>query len=325
MLRQLGRDPNNYHVYGGVGPTNFNFAKIPWVAVCDTSVSSGAQYGYFIVLLFTEAMDGCFLSLNQGYTQYRESFGTNTLALKQIGRTASACAYFLNPDQRYTTGSIDLKATLPMGRGYERGAIVSRYYSRAEVTETDIRADFQTLLSMYDRLIDRVGRDIMAFSPPVSEDEFQAAAAAAAESNPPEPPPGPQTPPPLQGAATRGRYRRDPNMAGLALSNAGFRCEVDGSHASFKSERTGERFVEAHHLFPMGVQAKFQVSLDVPENIISLCPTCHRMLHHGVRAEKRPVLTKLWKQRSGGLVLRGISEPLNDLLRCYATELGDGD
>jgi 5-methylcytosine-specific restriction protein A len=325
VLRQLGRDPDDFHIYGGVGPRNFNFAKIPWVAICDGRVSSGAQYGYFVVLLFKEDLSGCYLSLNQGYTQYLEAFGTNTLALKQITRTADACAYFLNPGDQYVSGAIDLAATLPMGRGYEKGAIVSGYYPRSSSAPTDLQPGLAALLAMYDSLIDRVGPDILAFSPPISEDEFQAAVSASAETDIQEPTPGPKKPPKMQSAATGSRYRRDPNVAALAIKRAGFSCEVDRQHISFRSQRTGLNFVEAHHLFPMGAQGKFQVSLDVPENVVALCPNCHRLLHHGLRSQKRSVLKSLWKSRSSALVARGISEPVAELLNCYRKDLGDGD
>lgn len=325
LLGKVGRDPEDYYVYGGVGPTNFNFARIPWVAICDRKVSSGAQYGYYIVLLFTEDLDGCFLSLNQGYTQYKDAFGTDSLALKQIARTAGACAYFLNPGAPFQAGPIDLGASLSMGRGYETGAIVSRYYAQADVSELILEEDFQVLLEMYERLVGRVGANILAFSPPVSEDEFQAAAASAASARVSEPPPGSLPPPPFEGAATGGRFRRDPNMAGLALVAAAYSCEVDQRHTTFTCQRTRQNFVEAHHLFPMGAQADFSVSLDVPENIVSLCPTCHRRLHHGLRSEVRQVLKVLWAKRRVALSARGINDSLAVLLSCYREKLVDGD
>ena len=114
-------------------------------------------------------------------------------------------------------------------------------------------------------------------------------------------------------------------MAALALKRADFKCEIDQQHLSFMSQRTGQNFVEAHHLFPMGAQVKFQVSLDVPENIVALCPTCHRLLHHGLRDDKKPILKSLWARRSADLASRGINHAPAELLRCYAGELGDGD
>jgi 5-methylcytosine-specific restriction protein A len=39
--------------------------------------------------------------------------------------------------------------------------------------------------------------------------------------------------------------------------------------------------METHHLIPLKVQDDFMYSLDVPANIISLYPNCHREVHLG--------------------------------------------
>src|SRR5206468_3798298 len=93
-------------------------------------VTTTTNEGYYVVLLFRQEMDGCFLSLNQGYTQFKRAFEIPSIARRQITRSAHACAEYLDPTPGLITGPISLGATHDMGRGYERGAIVSAHYGR---------------------------------------------------------------------------------------------------------------------------------------------------------------------------------------------------
>lgn len=40
-------------------------------------------------------------------------------------------------------------------------------------------------------------------------------------------------------------------------------------------------YTEPHHLIPMAYSDKFESSLDVEENIVSLCSNFHNQLHYG--------------------------------------------
>jgi 5-methylcytosine-specific restriction protein A len=327
LLEATGRDRDAYKIYGGIGQLNWNRALVPWVAICNRAVTTTTNNGYYIVLLFRQEMDGCYPSLNQGYTQFKRAFELSSIALRQITRSAHACAEYLDPPADFITGPIDLGATHGMGKGYERGAIVSAHYARG-VDEGDVRfaQDLASLLQFYDRLQARVGRDILTFSPPAAENDFQAAALEVARRGDAEPPlPGPLPPPPPLTGGRTGRHKRDPKMAAIALRNANFSCEVDAGHASFVARKTGRTFVEAHHLIPVSRQQDFNARLDVPENIVALCPNCHRLLHHGVSGAKRQTLTALQKARDAGLGGRGITVTSQQLLSYYGDDLTDDD
>ena len=92
-------------------------------------------------------------------------------------------------------------------------------------------------------------------------------------------------------------WRRDPDMAYTAISNAHFQCEYNPSHQTFESAVTSQQFVEAHHLIPMEFQDKHEASIDVPENIISLCPNCHRAFHNSAVKMKIKLIEKFYKER----------------------------
>jgi hypothetical protein len=65
----------------------------------------------------------------------------------------------------------------------------------------------------------------------------------------------------------------------------------------------------------MAVQEQFDVSLDVEENIVSLCSKCHNEIHYGRYADS--LLKKLYTERKNILANAGIHISLNDLLIMY--------
>jgi len=89
---------------------------------------------------------------------------------------------------------------------------------------------------------------------------------------------------------------RDPSVGELALENAGYICEVNGSHTTFM-RGDGNQFMEKHHLIPMEFYYDFDRSIDHRCNIVSLCPTCHRMIHLGTPDDRKTLLAVLLPSR----------------------------
>lgn len=326
-LNRLGREEENYKIYGGIGQLNFNRALIPWVAICDREITTTTNRGYYVVLLFKQDMSGCYLSLNQGYNQFAKLYGPAGVAKRYIARSANICAQYLNLDPGPLVGPIDLGATHDMGRGYETAAIASMEFADS-VSEQDLefRNAFASLIGHYDALKNRIGKGLINALPPAAEQDFQSAAQELVnKSNRDSLPPGPMIPPPPQIGGQKGRQRRDPEMAARAIETAGHKCEMDENHRSFISKRTKKMFVEAHHLVPVSRQPEFSTRLDVPENIIALCPNCHRLIHYAKRQEIRPLLESLYQARASELLTRGISLDFPKLLNFYGEALTEDD
>ncbi len=93
-------------------------------------------------------------------------------------------------------------------------------------------------------------------------------------------------------------FKRDPKLAVIRFKLANYKCEINSEHKLFKSRATGLPFLEAHHLLPIKYQQTFKDSLDVKENIVALCPFCHRLIHHATVSETRPLLDNLIVSRS---------------------------
>ena len=186
------------------------------------------------------------LSLNQGFTEYHRTFGTNSLGTKKIREGAQLALSYLKVFERTIRGAIDLNATAPLGNGYEQGAIASKSYKKhEEVAGEQVIDDCLMLLKLHDQLYDTVGPSILKFVSPAADDEFQEAAAELSTSpntGYQEPPPGPvpRTAPTHYGP--RSGYRRDVSVSAEALARGSYFCEIDATHLTFISRKTKKEF-----------------------------------------------------------------------------------
>ncbi|RSK27474.1 hypothetical protein EJF36_11580 [Bacillus sp. HMF5848] len=110
---------------------------------------------------------------------------------------------------------------------------------------------------------------------------------------------------------------RNPKIASDTIAIANNLCEFDRSHQYFTSKFSKENYVEAHHLIPMKYQEKFNNSLDVYSNVVSLCLVCHKKLHFGLFKDKQEILDKLYNQRINRLNESGIAIDIADLYSLY--------
>lgn len=114
---------------------------------------------------------------------------------------------------------------------------------------------------------------------------------------------------------TTSSYKRNPVVALNALCNADYKCEYCPTHVTFKRKTNNLPYTEPHHLVPMSTQKDFSVSLDVENNIVSLCSNCHNLLHYGTDFE--PVLKKLYDERKSELEKAGIRISFEELMKYY--------
>ncbi|WP_342714125.1 DUF3578 domain-containing protein [Bradyrhizobium sp. B039] len=322
FVSDSGRDVKKYRIYGSVGQINWTLAYIPWVAILRRDITTSTERGYYVVLLFSQDMRNCFLSLNQGFTQYRKAFG-DTIGNKKIAQVASLAVQNLQSPADLIAGRLHLSATNTLGKGYESGAIVSRRYGVGdEVSSDKFRTDLLQILDLYDELIAKLGPNLLDHLESISSDDYQEAANEIATSEPGRSlPEGGLPPPPKVNGKQAGKYKRNPEMAAIAIQSASHKCEIEPGHATFTSRKTKKPFVEAHHLIPMQCQAEFEVSLDVPENIVALCPGCHRKFHHAHFGELKPSLIKLFAARNEALKARSISIELKKLNKVYKSDV----
>lgn len=62
------------------------------------------------------------------------------------------------------------------------------------------------------------------------------------------------------------------------LKNANGKCFFECTNESFYTNQ-GEIYLEIHHCIPLSYAKKHGLKGDFKENLIAVCPTCHRRLH----------------------------------------------
>lgn len=101
---------------------------------------------------------------------------------------------------------------------------------------------------------------------------------------------------------------RDRILVMQTLEAEHFICQAHPEHLSFP-EDSGigiHPYMEGHHLIPLKYQKEFSYSLDTYANIISLCPTCHRQIHFGLKEDRKKMINNLFEEREGQLQDSGI-------------------
>ena len=112
-------------------------------------------------------------------------------------------------------------------------------------------------------------------------------------------------------------YISNPRISRNALEVADFRCELDQSHTTFINKKSKKQYMEAHHLIPMSKQDAFECDIDVPQNILSLCPNCHKKIHLSEDIAKRDILKKAYDMKRHQLPERGIDIDSKTLFEIY--------
>lgn len=102
-----------------------------------------------------------------------------------------------------------------------------------------------------------------------------------------------------------------------AKKRSNWLCEFDKNHTTFISAVNKKPYVEAHHLIPMAAQEYFVHTIDFADNIVSLCPTCHRRIHYAVKRERRRLVETLFEQRRERFRKYGINLEKKRMLSFY--------
>ena len=116
---------------------------------------------------------------------------------------------------------------------------------------------------------------------------------------------------------SKSTYKTDPKLKNRVFLDKNYQCEIDPSHKTFV-KKNGIIYMEGHHLIPMKAQKDFaDVNIDRIENIICLCPNCHRMIHHANTDIKRKLIYRLASERLNSLKGVGINITPKELLERY--------
>lgn len=113
------------------------------------------------------------------------------------------------------------------------------------------------------------------------------------------------------------KYKTNRRIADTVLKNRNYKCFFDEKHKTFL-RMNEQQYMEAHHIVPMKAQKDFQdINIDREENILCLCPNCHRKAHYALESEKRTLLQKVYNLREKNLKRANIYISFKDLYKKY--------
>ena len=107
-----------------------------------------------------------------------------------------------------------------------------------------------------------------------------------------------------------------------SIRQAHYKCAFDETHETFLTNK-GVPYMEGHHLIPCTSSnaelfwSKFKRNIDCVENIICLCPTCHRRIHFGSKEEKGTIIKSLYQKQILSLKTVGLDISIEELLSLY--------
>ena len=107
------------------------------------------------------------------------------------------------------------------------------------------------------------------------------------------------------------------NIKNLAKEKSNYMCEIDNGKESFISKANGKNYIEAHHLIPFAKRDKFNVNIDVVENIVCLTAKNHRKIHLAIDEEREEILRQLYEKKKLGLQKVGIVIDFDLLKQMY--------
>ncbi|HHD2753890.1 TPA: DUF3578 domain-containing protein [Clostridium perfringens] len=339
IYSKLNLDKNIFKITGSIGQGNW--AEIPWISIFIKNITTSATNGYYIVYLFKSDMSGFYLSLNQGWTYFKNKYGTKN-GKQKILETSNILKEKLSPiSDTFNKDKINLLASGNLGKGYELGHICGCYYDIENIpSDEKLSTDLKGLIKEYLRLQKLIGsrstdefNDFILlnsdnkFLDNVEEDQKFINKVEDIISNslkdnfqiphkeiidvPTDPPQS------TTNSNNKKVWPRNANIASNALIHSSYKCVLNPDHYSFISKKTKKPYMETHHLIPLSKQDNFEFSLDVEANIVSLCSNCHNCIHYGIDDDKIKMLSELFNIRKDRLSKCGIKITFNDLLEAY--------
>ena len=144
---KYGQPSQTYTIFGDFSRGQTFVPRVPWCRLADPLHSPSAQRGIYIVLLFSEGGESCFLSINQG----TEKIGRQVLKSRIETMRGMIGVEILSKMEL----AIDLKTIPGRGRNYEHGHVCGFKYSKdslpsQEALIADANQLLQVLATLYD-------------------------------------------------------------------------------------------------------------------------------------------------------------------------------
>lgn len=106
---------------------------------------------------------------------------------------------------------------------------------------------------------------------------------------------------------------RNPAITNNVLETYKYQCFFDKRHETFPGKNR-QNYVEGHHIIPISYSDSFSEELDCEENIIPLCPNCHKAMHHSINEYKLNLLLTIMEKKKD---LNKFNITIEDLKEIY--------
>lgn len=147
-------DKEQYMIKSSAGKGNWGV--VPWICVFDREITHTATKGFYIVYLFSADMKRCYLSLNQGWTFFKETYGSKK-GKDVINKVAEMWKNTLQSGlNEFSFEEIDLAytgKTTDLPKGYELGHICGKCYEADNLPDDEVLIkDLQNMLTVFREL-----------------------------------------------------------------------------------------------------------------------------------------------------------------------------
>lgn len=261
-IKNVIPEKERYLIKGSSG--NGNWAETPWIAILDILITNTPQSGYYPVFLFKNDMTGFYLSLNQGVTEVREKYKSDTKKVLQLKAQDFRAQIGVTP-KNFNKIEIELKRSKGKGSSnaalYEAGNIIAKYYSSFKLpSNEDLKVDILEILKIYELISYNEGLPTTQAEKETDEDKYK----------------GFEN---LKKYRFHKRIERNIRLSKKVKEAQGYNCKACGVNFVTKYGKLGANFIEAHHLKPIHQLTGDKIKLDARIDFTVLCSNCHSMIH----------------------------------------------
>jgi hypothetical protein len=129
-----------------------NWANVPWLSILNPEITKTTQDGIYPCYLFRADGSGVYLSVIQGTTAPQKLYGkakAENLANLLLTKIRSEMPLLV----KWGIPKVDLRASTPLGKSYEKSTIAARFYPLDSLpSEDDLRADLLTVMKFYEEI-----------------------------------------------------------------------------------------------------------------------------------------------------------------------------
>lgn len=292
ILKQEARISNTFKIVASCGQGGW--ADIPWICIMDKRITTSPQQGYYIAYLFSADLKKIYLSLALGWTQYEKQFGDvegRIRARMTVSRVRKLYNYSFG-DFSLDPINLGTNNRAIRARGYESGTIFHKVYDLERMpTEAVLLSDFKTILNFYQELHEKIGNKLSDLTAPnenqVMAEEFdeKVSRVALGIRSPEEARKKldelsneiKREPVAIRYIKAR-RLARNAKFSKLVKEGASYICQICGEKPFQKINN--QPYAEAHHKEELSSSR-----IDHPDNMVCVCPLCHRIIHYGAQEE----------------------------------------